>query len=50
MKVEGRNAIYELLKTKKEVDKILVEKGLRDDASLKLLNTIKSLKNNGFLK
>ena len=26
MKVEGRNAVYELLKTDKEIDKILVQK------------------------
>ena len=44
MKVEGRNAIYELLKTDKEIDKILVRKDLIDDASKRLINVIKSHK------
>lgn len=44
MKVEGRNAVYELLKTDKEIDKILVQKDLRDDASKRLINVIKSHK------
>ena len=26
MKVEGRNSVYELLKTDKEIDKVLVQK------------------------
>ncbi|MBQ6922700.1 MAG: 23S rRNA (guanosine(2251)-2'-O)-methyltransferase RlmB [Clostridia bacterium] len=42
MKIEGRNSVYELLKTDKEIDKILVQKDLRDDASKRLLNVIKS--------
>ena len=37
MKVEGRNSIYELLKTNKEIDKILVQKDLKDDASKRLI-------------
>ncbi len=44
MKVEGRNSIYELLKTDKEIDKILVQKDLKDDASKRLINVIKSKK------
>ena len=44
MKVEGRNAVYELLKTDKEIDKILVQKDLKDDASKRLINVIKSKK------
>ena len=42
MKVEGRNAVYELLKTDKEIDKVLVQKDLKDDASKRLINTIRS--------
>lgn len=44
MKVEGRNAVYELLKTDKEIDKILVQKDLKDDASKRLVNIIRSHK------
>ena len=44
MKVEGRNAVYELLKTDKEIDKILVQKDLKDDASKRLINIIRSHK------
>ncbi len=44
MKVEGRNAVYELLKSDKEIDKILVQKDLKDDASKRLINTIRSHK------
>ncbi|MDY6367822.1 MAG: 23S rRNA (guanosine(2251)-2'-O)-methyltransferase RlmB [Clostridia bacterium] len=44
MKVEGRNAVYELLKTDKEIDKVLVQKDLKDDASKRLINVIKSKK------
>ena len=44
MKVEGRNAIYELLKTDKEIEKILVQKELKDDASKRLINVIRSHK------
>ena len=44
MKVEGRNSIYELLKTDKEIDKILVQKDLKDDASKRLINIIKANK------
>ncbi len=42
MKIEGRNSVYELLKTDKEIDKILVQKDLKDDASKRLLNIIRS--------
>lgn len=44
MKVEGRNAIYELLKTDKEIDKIIVNKELKDEASKRLINVIRSHK------
>lgn len=44
MKVEGRNSVYEILKTDKEIDKILVDRELRDDASKRLINVIKSNK------
>ena len=44
MKVEGRNSIYELLKTNKEIDKILVQKDLKDDASKRLINILRSHK------
>ena len=44
MKVEGRNAVYELLKTDKEIDKILVQKDLKDEASKRLINVIRSHK------
>ena len=44
MKIEGRNSIYELLKTDKEIDKILVQKDLKDDASKRLVNVIRSHK------
>lgn len=44
MRVEGRNSIYELLKTNKEIDKILVQKDLKDDASKRLINIIRSHK------
>ena len=42
MKIEGRNSVYELLKTDKEIDKILVQKDLKDDASKRLINIIRS--------
>lgn len=44
MKVEGRNSVYELLKTDKEIDKILVQKDLNDELSKRLINVIKSNK------
>ena len=44
MKVEGRNAVYELLKTDKEIDKVLVQKDLKDDASKRLINVLRSHK------
>lgn len=42
MKVEGRNSVYELLKTEKNIDKILVRKDLKDEASKRLINIIRS--------
>ncbi len=44
MKVEGRNSVYELLKTDKEIEKVLVQKDLKDDASKRLINVIRSHK------
>lgn len=44
MKVEGRNSVFELLKTDKEIDKILVQKDLKDAESKRLINVIKSRK------
>lgn len=44
MKVEGRNSVYELLKTDKEIEKILVQKDLKDEASKRLINIIRSHK------
>ncbi len=44
MKVEGRNSVYELLKTDKEIDKILVRKDLQDQPSKRLINIIRSHK------
>jgi 23S rRNA (guanosine2251-2'-O)-methyltransferase len=44
MKIEGRNSVYELLKTDKNIDKILVQKDLKDDASKRLINIIRSNK------
>ena len=44
MKVEGRNAVFELLKTDKEIDKILVQNDLKDEASKRLINIIRSHK------
>ncbi|MBO5926286.1 MAG: 23S rRNA (guanosine(2251)-2'-O)-methyltransferase RlmB [Clostridia bacterium] len=41
MKIEGRNAISELLKTDKTVDKILIMNGMRDGESRALLNAIR---------
>ena len=44
MKVEGRNAVYELLKTDKEIDKVLVQNDLKDEASKRLVNALRSRK------
>ena len=44
MKVEGRNSVYELLKTDKEIDKVLVQNDLKDEASKRLINIIRSHK------
>ncbi|MBR2614471.1 MAG: 23S rRNA (guanosine(2251)-2'-O)-methyltransferase RlmB [Clostridia bacterium] len=44
MKVEGRNAVRELLKTDKDIDKILVQNGLRDVESKKLIDKIREYK------
>ena len=41
MTVEGRNAVSELIKTQKTVDKVLVQNGLRDGESRKLLNELR---------
>ena len=44
MKTEGRNAVYELLKTDKEIDKFLVQNDLKDEASKRLINVMRSHK------
>ncbi|MDY2879431.1 MAG: 23S rRNA (guanosine(2251)-2'-O)-methyltransferase RlmB [Candidatus Borkfalkiaceae bacterium] len=41
MKIEGKNAVRELLKTKKTVDKIVVMNGMRDAESRDLLSRVK---------
>lgn len=38
MKIEGKNAVAELIKTDKTIDKILVQNSMRDDASRMLVN------------
>ncbi len=42
MKIEGRNAVLELLKTDKTIDKILIMNGMRDNESRGVLNAIRS--------
>ena len=42
MKIEGKNSVRELLRTKKTIDKILIANGMRDEESKNLLNIIKS--------
>ena len=42
MKIERRNAVYELLKTEREIDKVLVQKDLKDEASKRLINIMRS--------
>ena len=42
MKVEGRNSVYELIKSGKEIEKVLVQKDLKDEASKRLINVIRS--------
>ena len=44
MKIEGRKSVYELLKTDKEIDKVLVQKDLKDEASKRLINVMRSHK------
>ncbi len=41
MTVEGKNAVSELIKTQKTIDKVLVQNGLRDGESRKLLADIR---------
>lgn len=41
MKITGRNAVYEALKSDATIDKVLVENGLRDGESKKLLSVLK---------
>ena len=40
MKIEGKNSVRELLRTKKTIDKILIANGMRDEESKNLLNII----------
>ena len=44
MKIEGRNSVRELLKTRKTVDKILIANGMRGAEAESLLREIKNLK------
>lgn len=44
MKIEGRNAVEELIKSGKTVEKVIVQNGMRDLASTKLLSLIRSEK------
>ena len=41
MKVVGRNAVEEALKSKNSIDKVLVQNGMRDEPSRKVLNRIR---------
>ncbi len=41
MKVEGRNAVFELINSDKTVDKVIIQNGLRDEASRSLVKAIK---------
>lgn len=41
MKIEGKNAVYELLGTDKTVDKILVENGQRDESIRRIIDLAK---------
>ena len=42
MKVEGRNAVAEILKTDKTVDRLVVAKGLKDAGANKIINDARS--------
>lgn len=44
MKIEGRNAVEELIKSGKAVEKVIVQNGMRDMASVKLVSLIRSSK------
>lgn len=44
MKIEGRNAVYELIKTDREIDKVLVQADLADDASRRLISALRNKK------
>lgn len=41
MKIEGRNAVVELLKTAKTIDKIIIQNGMRDKESQNVLTLIR---------
>ena len=41
MTIEGKNAVSELLKTQKTIDKVMVQNGLRDGESRKLVNDLR---------
>ena len=41
MNVEGRNAVYEVLASSKTVDKVLVQNGMRDEESRRLIAAIR---------
>ncbi len=42
MKIEGRNAVLEAVKSGRTIDRVLIRNGMRDEASRSLVSTIKS--------
>jgi 23S rRNA (guanosine2251-2'-O)-methyltransferase len=44
MKIEGRNAVTELLKTDKNIEKIIIDEGLSDEGAKRLIREIKAKK------
>lgn len=42
MKIEGRNAVLEAVKSGKTIDRVMVKNGMRDDVSRSLVSTIKA--------
>ena len=42
MKIEGRNAVLEAVKSGKTIDRVLVRNGMRDEPSRALVSTIKA--------
>ena len=42
MKIEGRNAVLEAVKSGKTIDRVLVKNGMRDEPSRQLVSAIKT--------